>query len=80
MMGVTFEVDHVIPRSAGGRSQFDNLCVSCPTCNRHKASRLSGRDPLSGRMVTLFSANDGAAIVQGFPVQEAPCGSETNGA
>lgn len=54
MMGVTFEVDHVIPRSAGGRSQFDNLCLSCPTCNRHKASRLSGRDPLSGRMVRLF--------------------------
>jgi hypothetical protein len=54
MMGGTFEVDHVIPRSAGGRRRLDNLCLRCPTCNRHKASRLSGRDPLSGRMVRLF--------------------------
>jgi HNH endonuclease len=54
MMGVTFEVDHIMPRSAGGRNQLDNLCLSCPTCNRHKARRLSAPDPVSGRAVTLF--------------------------
>jgi len=54
MMGVTFEIDHIIPSSAGGRAKFDNLCLSCPTRNRHKAKRLSARDPLSGRPVTLF--------------------------
>lgn len=54
MMGVTFEVDHVIPRSAGGHTQLGNLCWSCPTCNRHKAKRLSARDALSGRMAPLF--------------------------
>ena len=54
MMGVTFEMDHIIPHRAGGRTQFDNLCLSCPTCNRHKATRLRVRDPLSGRLVTLF--------------------------
>lgn len=54
MMGVTFEIDHVIPHSAGGRTSLDNLCLSCPTCNRHKAKRLRARDPLSGRIVTLF--------------------------
>src|SRR2546425_6085093 len=54
MMGVTFEVDHIIPRSAGGCTQLDNLCLSCPTCNRHKARRLSAHDSLSGRSVTLF--------------------------
>ena len=52
--GVAFEVDHIIPRSAGGRTQLDNLCLSCPTCNRHKARRLSAPDPVSGRAVTLF--------------------------
>jgi hypothetical protein len=26
MMGVIFEIDHIIPRSAGGRTQLDNLC------------------------------------------------------
>jgi hypothetical protein len=54
MMGVAFEIDHIIPSSAGGRAKFDNLCLSCPTCNRHKAKRLSARDPLSGRVVALF--------------------------
>src|SRR5262245_32978626 len=57
MMGVVFEIDHILPSSAGGRTQFDNLCLSCPTCNRHKAKRLSARDPLSGRVVTLFHPN-----------------------
>jgi hypothetical protein len=54
MMGVAFEVDHIMPRSAGGRTQLDNLCLSCPTCNRHKARRLSAPDPISGRAVMLF--------------------------
>jgi hypothetical protein len=54
LIGVAFEVDHVIPRSAKGRTQLDNLCLSCPTCNRHKARRLTARDPLSGRAVALF--------------------------
>lgn len=53
-MGVTFEIDHVIPRSAGGHTQLDNLCLSCPTCNRHKAQRLTARDLLSGHSVMLF--------------------------
>lgn len=30
-MGVTFEVDHIIPRQVGGATQLDNLCFSCPT-------------------------------------------------
>ena len=54
MMGVVFEVDHIMPRSAGGLNQLDNLCLSCPTCNRHKARRLAALDPVSGRVVTLF--------------------------
>ena len=57
MMGVVFEIDHVIPRSAGGHTQLDNLCLSCPTCNRHKARRRSARDPLAGRVVALFHPN-----------------------
>ena len=54
LMGVTFEIDHVIPRSAGGPTQLNNLCLSCPTCNRHKAQRLTAHDLLSGRSVRLF--------------------------
>lgn len=32
-------LDHVIPRSQGGRSSWDNLVCCCPTCNRKKGGR-----------------------------------------
>ena len=30
------DIDHVIPRSRGGRSQEENLQLLCRTCNRRK--------------------------------------------
>ena len=39
---VTFEVEHIIPLSLGGQTDFENLCLACPTCNRHKANRVIG--------------------------------------
>lgn len=54
LMGVTFEIDHIIPLAAGGTTSAANLCLSCPTCNRYKAARTSGADPLSRQDVLLF--------------------------
>lgn len=34
-MGVTFEVDHIVPAAGGGKTRLSNLCLCCPTCNRH---------------------------------------------
>lgn len=34
------EVDHVIPVSAGGLDEFENLVTSCYSCNRGKGARL----------------------------------------
>lgn len=31
-----FNLDHVVPHSAGGPDTVENLVVSCPTCNRKK--------------------------------------------
>ncbi len=53
-MGVTFEVDHITPISAGGKTTIANLCLSCPTCNRHKAARVTAPDPATFEMVALF--------------------------
>ncbi len=39
---VTFEVEHILPRSLGGKTEFNNLCLACPSCNRHKSNRLTG--------------------------------------
>ena len=33
-------VDHVIPRSRGGTSSWDNIVASCAPCNRRKGDRL----------------------------------------
>ncbi|MCP4942732.1 MAG: HNH endonuclease [Planctomycetaceae bacterium] len=54
LLAVTFEIEHIIPRSAGGQTSESNLCLSCPTCNRHKSNRLTAKDPASGLDVPLF--------------------------
>jgi len=33
-------VDHVVPRSKGGRSSWDNIVTCCAPCNRRKGDRL----------------------------------------
>ena len=40
-------VDHVIPRSKGGTSTWDNIVASCAPCNRRKGDLL----PLQANMV-----------------------------
>src|SRR5690349_24741518 len=46
----TLTVDHVIPRSKGGPSTWDNIVTCCAPCNRRKGDRLplqAGMQPLS---------------------------------
>jgi hypothetical protein len=40
---VTFEIEHIVPSSLGGKTCFDNLCLACPACNRFKSNRIVGR-------------------------------------
>jgi 5-methylcytosine-specific restriction endonuclease McrA len=43
-------VDHVIPRSKGGGSDWENIVASCAPCNRRKGDRLpkaAGMTPLT---------------------------------
>jgi HNH endonuclease len=42
--GVTFHMEHVLPRSAGGQTILANLALSCPGCNLSKAARRTGID------------------------------------
>ena len=37
---VSLTVDHVIPRSKGGKSTWDNIVTCCAPCNRRKGDRL----------------------------------------
>jgi len=54
LSATTFEFEHIVARSAGGETMFDNLCWSCPMCNRFKSDRSSAADPLTDQEVALF--------------------------
>lgn len=50
-----FEVDHILPRSRGGQTDFANLALACPHCNARKWAHIEGEDPESGQRVSLFN-------------------------
>jgi hypothetical protein len=52
--GVTFHIEHVLPRSQGGQTTLSNLALSCPGCNLAKAGRTTGEDQ-AGRAQPLFN-------------------------
>ena len=37
--GVTLEVDHIIPISKGGKTEYSNLRTLCKDCNRGKSNK-----------------------------------------
>ncbi len=56
-------LDHVVPRSQGGRTTWENVVCSCTNCN----SKKGGRTPLQANMKLLSdpirpSANPGIAV------------------
>jgi len=52
---VEMGVDHVVPESAGGMTDVDNLCLSCVGCNGYKLAFQTAIDPLTGEEVPLFN-------------------------
>ena len=50
----TFEIDHIVPVSQGGETSLGNLCLSCPSCNRHKGARRAALDPETGEKTPLY--------------------------
>lgn len=50
----TFPIDHVVPRSAGGTTESDNLALTCPHCNAHKWAAVEEVAPETGGVVPLF--------------------------
>jgi hypothetical protein len=52
--GYPMVVDHILPRSKEGKTQFDNLCFACHRCNEFKGSTTMMEDPLTGELTPLF--------------------------
>ncbi len=54
IVGIPMLTDHIIPLSAGGSSDIDNLCLACYRCNEFKWARQESHDPLTGASAALF--------------------------
>ena len=54
LLGMPFEVDHIVPVADGGETAVHNLCLACPRCNRFKAYRTAIFDTETNKMIDLF--------------------------
>jgi hypothetical protein len=76
-------IDHIIPEAAGGPTVWENLCVTCHSCNEFKGAQAESKDPLTGRRARLFHprqqlwsehfcwSEDGANVIGLTPVGRA---------
>jgi 5-methylcytosine-specific restriction endonuclease McrA len=57
-------LDHILPRSRGGRSVPENLCTACKLCNQRKGDRTpeEARMPLLANPAALRYGLDKAAM------------------
>ena len=63
--GVLLECDHIMPVSAGGRSEIDNLITACQACNRGK-SNVSLQDIPQGMSSRAAEVLEREAQIAGF--------------
>jgi hypothetical protein len=50
-----FSVEHIVPVSAGGSNDLDNLALACQGCNAYKSDRLLAMDPVDKTYVPLYN-------------------------
>jgi hypothetical protein len=80
-----FPIDHVVPRSSAGLTEFANLALACPNCNARKWAHTTGIDPFSGETLSLFNPRTQVwsdhfewSSANPFAVQgKTPCGRAT---
>ncbi len=55
LQGATFHLEHILPTSASGSDELDNLAWACPSCNLKKSNRLTAVDPQTATELPLFN-------------------------
>lgn len=50
-----FDMEHVIPFSQNGKTEADNLALSCHGCNLYKSNKIESFDAVSGKLSRLFN-------------------------
>jgi len=54
-VGFSFHFEHIVSIKHDGKTESDNLCLSCPTCNRYKGTDIAATDPQTGEATFLFN-------------------------
>lgn len=52
---VSYEIDHVVARKHGGKTEVANLAYACQVCNRYKGTDLTSIDPSTGNISVIFN-------------------------
>src|SRR5262245_55934953 len=75
LIGMSLELEHLLPLALGGKTTEENLWLSCRRCNEAKGKQVEARDPETLEAVALFNpreqrweeyfrwSDDGAEIV-----------------
>ena len=50
-----FDVEHIVPISQNGKTEIENLALSCHGCNLYKSNRTESYDVASERVSRLFN-------------------------
>jgi hypothetical protein len=64
-----WEIDHVLPKSRGGKSSFDNVVLCCTKCNRKKANRTPSE---AGMLLVRFVKIDGQIVKENYDKPKIP--------
>jgi HNH endonuclease len=65
--GIPMTHDHINPRSKGGETTFENLCLSCRSCNEFKADLTEAIDPITSEqfLYLILAFKLGRSILNG---------------
>ena len=55
VLGYALHVEHIVPRSKGGKDALSNYALACMPCNRAKSDHVSGVDAVTGKSSRLFN-------------------------
>ncbi len=50
-----FAIDHIQPRSLGGKDEPENLALACQRCNGYRYNFITGIDPMTQEVMPLFN-------------------------
>ncbi|OCQ99819.1 HNH endonuclease [Nostoc sp. MBR 210] len=49
------EIEHIVPKAAGGTDDEENLWLACRLCNSYKGIQTYAKDPITNSKVKLFN-------------------------